>query len=47
MQEVVSEEGNEAGRIPRTVECEVTGDLVGGCVPGENVTVTGIVKVDH
>ena len=47
LQEVVSEEQNEAGRIPRTVECELTGDLVGACIPGENVSVTGIVKVHH
>ena len=47
LQEVVSEEQNEAGRIPRTVECELTGDLVGTCIPGENVSISGIVKVHH
>eukprot|EP00116_Pleurobrachia_bachei_P001875 sb/3462137/ len=45
LQEVVTEEQNEPGRIPRTVECELTGDLVGACIPGENVQITGIVKV--
>lgn len=35
----------EGGRIPRTVECEVQEDLVDSCVPGDMITVTGIVKV--
>ena len=34
-----------AGRIPRSVECELTEDLVNCCVPGDVVTVNGIVKV--
>ena len=44
LQEVVSDDSREAGRIPRTVECELTGDLVDECVPGDTVTVTAIVK---
>ena len=32
-------------RIPRTVECELTADLVGSCVPGDVVCVCGEVKV--
>ena len=44
LQEVVSDDSREAGRIPRTVECELTGDLVDQCVPGDTVTVTAIVK---
>jgi hypothetical protein len=32
-------------RIPRTIECELTADLVGTCVPGDVVTVTGEVRV--
>jgi hypothetical protein len=32
-------------RIPRTVECELTSDLVGQCVPGDVVTLSGEVKV--
>ena len=44
LQEVVSDDSREAGRIPRTVECELTGDLVDACVPGDTVTVTAIVK---
>jgi DNA helicase MCM8 len=31
--------------VPRTVECELTEDLVDCCIPGDIVTVTGIVKV--
>lgn len=31
--------------MPRTVECELTDDLVDTCGPGDNVTVIGIVKV--
>lgn len=31
--------------MPRTVECELTEDLVDCCIPGDIVTVTGIVKV--
>ncbi|XP_064079560.1 DNA helicase MCM8-like [Macrobrachium nipponense] len=37
----------EGGRVPRTVECEVREDLVDSCVPGDMVTVTGIVKVSQ
>nr|CAB3461236.1 unnamed protein product [Digitaria exilis] len=33
------------GRVPRTIECELTEDLVDCCIPGEIVTVTGIVEV--
>lgn len=31
--------------MPRTIEIELTDDLVDVCCPGDNVTVTGIVKV--
>lgn len=39
------EDGRDAGRIPRTIECEVAEDLVNACVPGDVITVCGIVKV--
>jgi DNA helicase MCM8 len=46
IQEIVEkEEQHEAGRIPRTVECEIAKDLVESCVPGDQVTVCGVVKV--
>ena len=44
VQELSADDGRESGRIPRTVECELTSDLVDSCVPGDMVTVTGIVK---
>ncbi|XP_065178607.1 DNA helicase MCM8-like [Sycon ciliatum] len=40
----LGEEQREAGRIPRTVEVELTSDMVDSCVPGDVVTVAAIVK---
>lgn len=31
--------------MPRTVECELSEDLVDVCIPGDVVTVTGIIRV--
>ncbi|KAF0923851.1 hypothetical protein E2562_007710 [Oryza meyeriana var. granulata] len=45
IQELASGESHEEGRVPRTIECELAEDLVDCCIPGETVTVTGIVKV--
>ncbi|XP_006822145.1 DNA helicase MCM8-like [Saccoglossus kowalevskii] len=45
VQEIIMDDHREAGRIPRTVECELTHDLVDSCVPGDMVSVSGIVKV--
>ncbi|XP_068668987.1 probable DNA helicase MCM8 isoform X1 [Aristolochia californica] len=45
LQEQLSSENYEEGRVPRTVECELTEDLVDACIPGNVVTVTGIIKV--
>ncbi|XP_074531803.1 DNA helicase MCM8 [Halichoeres trimaculatus] len=47
MQELIGGEQREAGRIPRTVECHLTSDLCDSCVPGDTVTVTGIVRVTN
>ncbi|XP_058143519.1 DNA helicase MCM8 isoform X4 [Dasypus novemcinctus] len=47
IQELMSEDQREAGRIPRTIECELVHDLVDSCVPGDTVTVTGLVKVSN
>ncbi|XP_077216175.1 minichromosome maintenance 8 isoform X3 [Tasmannia lanceolata] len=45
IQELLRSENHEEGRVPRTVECELTEDLVDACIPGDMVTVTGIIKV--
>uniref|UniRef100_M4AIM6 DNA helicase MCM8 n=1 Tax=Xiphophorus maculatus TaxID=8083 RepID=M4AIM6_XIPMA len=45
VQELMGGEQRETGRIPRTVECHLTSDLCDSCVPGDAVTVTGIVRV--
>ncbi|KAM3863254.1 DNA helicase MCM8 [Diretmus argenteus] len=45
VQELIGGEQREAGRIPRTIECHLTSDLCDSCVPGDNITVTGIVRV--
>nr|XP_028578029.1 DNA helicase MCM8 isoform X1 [Podarcis muralis] len=47
IQELMSDDQREAGRIPRTIECELAQDLVDSCVPGDVITVTGIVKVSN
>ncbi len=43
LQEV--EEKERGGRVPRTVDIELFEDLCDSCVPGDVVTVTGVVKV--
>ncbi|KAG7027994.1 putative DNA helicase MCM8, partial [Cucurbita argyrosperma subsp. argyrosperma] len=45
LQELTKSDDHEEGRVPRTVECELTEDLVDACIPGDVVTVTGIIKV--
>ncbi|XP_055462059.1 DNA helicase MCM8 isoform X1 [Psammomys obesus] len=47
IQELMSDAQREAGRIPRTIECELVHDLVDSCVPGDTVTITGVVKVSN
>ena len=44
IQEISGDDLREAGRVPRTIECELTADLVDSCVPGDMVTITAIVK---
>jgi DNA helicase MCM8 len=44
IQEIVSTDQQDQGRIPRTIECEVTDDLVDCCIPGDAVTLVGTVK---
>ncbi|KAL3531896.1 hypothetical protein ACH5RR_005417 [Cinchona calisaya] len=45
IQELLKNEHHEEGRVPRTVECELTEDLVDACIPGDIVTVTGIIRM--
>lgn len=44
MQELLKPEDHEEGRVPRTVECELIQDLVDNCIPGDVLTVTGIIR---
>ena len=45
LQEVGENDGSDAGRIPRTLEVHLVGDLVDHVTPGELVSITGIIKV--
>lgn len=45
LQEIIVDEQREGGRVPRTIECKLMYDLVDSCVPGDVVTVSGIVNV--
>lgn len=47
LQEIVERDSTaaEEGRMPRTVDAEVLDDLIDTCIPGDVVTVCGIVRV--
>jgi hypothetical protein len=45
LQELSQADKEEAGRVPRTLEVELTRDLVDSCSAGDVVTVLGIIKV--
>jgi len=45
IQDISESDDHEAGRIPRTIECEITEDLVESCGTGDEVIICGIVKV--
>lgn len=47
LQEIADDEHREGGRVPRNVEVELMEDLVDSCVPGDVVTVTGIIRVHN
>lgn len=40
-------DNNEGGRVPRTVECELTCDLTDSCMPGDTVIISGIVTANN
>ena len=45
LQEIILDQrDNESGRIPRTVECELSEDLADSCSPGDLVTLNCVVK---
>ena len=44
IQEIVTD-FKDSGRIPQTIECELTEELVGTCVPGDVVCVTGVARI--
>ena len=45
LQELSQADKEEVGRVPRTLEVELTRDLVGSCSAGDVITALGIVKV--
>ena len=45
IQELLSEDTTDCGRIPRTLDCELFDDLVDSVTPGENVIISGILHV--
>jgi DNA helicase MCM8 len=44
LQEIIDDDHREEGRMPRTIECELSQDLVDQCVPGDEISVCGVVK---
>lgn len=45
VQEVAAEASRAPGRIPQTIECELTNDLVNSAIPGDVVVISGVVKL--
>jgi DNA helicase MCM8 len=49
VQEIIDQDDDistrEEGRIPRTIDAELFSDLIDSCIPGDTVTVCGIVRV--
>ena len=43
--ETLTSGDGDSGRVPRTIDCELTADLTGCCVPGDSVVVSGLVQV--
>ncbi|XP_058797982.1 DNA helicase MCM8-like [Phymastichus coffea] len=45
IQEHFGEEQDDQGRVPRVMDVELYEDMVDTCMPGDDVTITGIVKM--
>ena len=45
LQALPKDERQNEGRVPRPIDVELTEDLVESCLPGDVVTIVGIVKV--
>ncbi|EEB12334.1 DNA replication licensing factor MCM8, putative [Pediculus humanus corporis] len=45
LQEIVTDDNRESGRVPRSIDCELIADLVDTCSPGEVSAMTGIIKI--
>lgn len=41
------QDDSDSGRVPRTIDVEMSEDLVDSCLAGDSVTVTGIVKASN
>ncbi|XP_012282154.1 DNA helicase MCM8 isoform X2 [Orussus abietinus] len=46
LQEYSGDEQDDRGKVPRILDVELLGDLVNTCLPGDYVTITGIVKAE-
>ncbi|KAJ1679457.1 hypothetical protein EV182_002011, partial [Spiromyces aspiralis] len=45
LQEKINDDRSDSGRVPKTIDAELTYDLVDTVVPGDVVNLTGVVKV--
>jgi DNA helicase MCM8 len=45
IQEKLTDDQVDSGRVPRSMDCELSEDLVDSFLPGDVVYITGIVKV--
>nr|XP_033325816.1 DNA helicase MCM8-like [Megalopta genalis] len=44
IQELLNDEQNNKGSMPRVLDVELTDNLVSTCMPGDDITLTGIIK---
>ncbi|XP_017771643.1 PREDICTED: DNA helicase MCM8-like [Nicrophorus vespilloides] len=47
LQELLGYSEDQIARIPRTLECELSDDLIDQCTPGDDVLITGVLKVHN